>query len=141
MPFEDSSTEEADAPQPPQSQSDLVKHIFDSLSRCADLHPDPANPDSDEDMEDGDEGGSGAGGLAGLLAGGGGMPGASGWITSENVDEYAARFGGDDEGEGGDEDAVNGDVNGDGDLGPGAGTRRTRDDGEGDDEAKWQRTG
>lgn len=123
-----SNTSEADAA---TTQADLVKHIFTSLSRCADLHPDPANPDSDEDVD----GGEGGGGLAALLAGGGGMPGAGGWITSENVDEFAARFGGDgeDEVEEGGEDGA--------ELGPGAGTRRTRDEGENDDEAKWQRTG
>jgi len=117
------------------TQGDLVKQIFTSLSRCADLHPDPANTDSDEDMDDSEGGG---GGLAGLLAGGGGMPGAGGWITSDNVEEFAARFGGDGEDGEGEMEAVG--VEGT-ELGPGAGTRRTRDEGEDDDEAKWQRTG
>jgi len=107
--------------QTPQGQADLVKHIFEALSRCADLHPDPASADSDEDMEDG-----------------GGMPSAGGWITSENVDEFAARFGVD--GDDGESEILEDGVNS-GELGPGAGTRRTRDEGEGDDEGKWQRTG
>jgi len=132
----DSNTTEADVTntsQTPQTQADLVKQIFESISRCADLHPDLANPDSDEDMDDG-EGGR-AGGLAALLAGGGGMPGVGGWITSENVDEFAARFGDDGEGEI-DADGVEG-----AELGPGAGARRTREEGEDDDETKWQRIG
>jgi len=120
-----------------------TKTIFEALTRCADLHPDPDDVDSDE-----------AGGEAGDLMGGG-MPGAGGWITSENVHEFEGMFGGgDDEGDG-----LNGVDGGEGEdeavvriLGPGAGSRRARDDDaeetvatreadeEGDGESKWRRT-
>lgn len=118
-----------------------VKLLFDSLSKCADLHPDPANPDSDEE---GGEGGAAGGGLAALMGmAGGGMPGSGGWITSENAHEFEGQFG--------DEDGEDGDDGGeDGEpiqiLGPGAGVRRAREDGQAEDEeqangdGKWQRT-
>ena len=121
-----------------------AKTIFEALTRCADLHPDPDA--SDEDDVDGG---------AGDLGMGGGMPGASGWITSENVHEFEGMFGGDEDGDGsgvgereaGDEAVVQ-------ILGPGAGSRRARDDAEegattgtpgeadeeGDGESKWRRT-
>ena len=119
-----------------------TKTIFEALTRCADLHPDPDDMDSDE-------AGDGAGDIMG-----GGMPGAGGWITSENVHEFEGMFGGGDEGE----DGVDG---GEGEdeavvriLGPGAGSRRARDDAgesgeaavsgetdeEGEGESKWRRT-
>lgn len=116
-----------------EAQRASVKEIFEAMSRCADLHPDPAE-DGDEDAE---------GGL-----GGGGMPGQGGWITAENMHEFEGDF----------EDAEEVDGEDDGEavvaLGPGAGTRRTRGDdvddedhgvdGEGvngvKDETKWQRT-
>jgi nucleotide-sensitive chloride channel 1A len=119
-----------------------VKLLFESLSKCADLHPDPANADSDEEGGDGATGG----GLAALMgmAGGGGMPGSGGWITSENVHEFEGQFGGDEVedqngGDEGNEEPVQ-------ILGPGAGARRAREDEDagGEDEAngdgKWQRT-
>ena len=65
------------------------------------------------------------------------MPGSGGWITAENMDQYFDEegnwIGGDD-----DEDEKNkGEP-----LGPGAGTVRTREEGDEDttDETKWQRT-
>lgn len=77
-------------------------HLFEALSHCADLHPDPTISD-DGDHEGGS--GGGGGGLAALLAGGG-MPGAGGWITAENMHEFEGRFDGhgdDEEGDDGEE--------------------------------------
>ncbi|KAH8731812.1 regulator of volume decrease after cellular swelling-domain-containing protein [Phaeosphaeriaceae sp. PMI808] len=100
-----------------------IKDIFGAMNTCADLHPD-ANASGDEDGD----------GILDETA-----PGASGWITAENMDEYL-----DDEGN------FAGMVIGGEELGPGAGTIRTRD--EGDDgangvngadghEGKYHRTG
>lgn len=94
-----------------------IKDIFGAMNTCADLHPDP---DGDEDGQDLEED---------LIA-----PGASGWITAENMDQYV-----DEEGN------FSGMVMGE-ELGPGAGTVRQRDDNEGTngvdgDETKWSRTG
>ena len=47
-----------------------IRELFEAISTCADLHPDPASPSSDVDDEEGD------------------MLGAGGWITSENMGEY-----------------------------------------------------
>lgn len=120
-----------------EAQKASAKALFEALSRCADLHPDPA--------EEGDDEGEG-GGVSGL--GVGGMPGAGGWITAENMHEFEGMFGDaaeEEEGEGEGEDGERGEA-----LGPGAGTRRARDDGDGydeavgengvEDETKWQRT-
>ncbi|OCL14157.1 hypothetical protein AOQ84DRAFT_281672 [Glonium stellatum] len=98
-----------------------VRELFDAISACADLHPDPESPSSDLDDGEAD------------------MPGAGGWITSENMGEYF------------DED---GNIIGGGRLGAGAGTIRLREDDhdatngsngtgeiEGDvEETKWRRT-
>ncbi|KAF1937757.1 hypothetical protein EJ02DRAFT_356170 [Clathrospora elynae] len=80
-----------------------IKDIFGAMNICADLHPDP-NASDDDDGED-------------LLDDS--APGANGWITADNMDEYI------------DEDGnFRGMVIGD-ELGPGAGTVRSRDDDEG----------
>ena len=79
----------------------IISELFAALNTCADLHPDP--DDSDDDGED-------------LLDDS--APGASGWITAENMDEYMDENGN-----------FSGMVIGD-ELGPGAGTVRTRDDGD-----------
>ena len=109
-PSQAGTAEEGDEPVP-----NAVKALFDALSTCADLHPDPASPDSNEAEEDT-------------------APGAGGWITSENMGDFM------------DED---GNFAGMGSLGPGAGTVRTREDGEeegdvngtgGEEDTKWQRT-
>lgn len=100
-------------------ESACIKDIFSAMNICADLHPDP---DADEDGED----------MEGDLS----APGASGWITAENMDDYV------------DEDGnFSGMVYGE-ELGPGAGTVRQRDDGGGEGpsgvnghEEKWHRTG
>ncbi|RAR04077.1 benzoylformate decarboxylase [Stemphylium lycopersici] len=78
-----------------------ISELFAALNTCADLHPDPDNSDDDdEDVLDDT------------------APGASGWITAENMDEYL------------DEDGnFKGMVVGE-ELGPGAGTVRTREDGD-----------
>ncbi|KAH6638942.1 regulator of volume decrease after cellular swelling-domain-containing protein [Boeremia exigua] len=94
-----------------------IKDIFSAMNTCADLHPDPNDDDEGDNIEDD------------LSA-----PGASGWITAENMDQYV------------DEDGnFNGMVLGE-ELGPGAGTVRQRDDteapnGVNGDEVKWSRTG
>ncbi|CAO2647416.1 Nn.00g083380.m01.CDS01 [Neocucurbitaria sp. VM-36] len=97
-----------------------IKEIFTAMNTCADLHPDPNA--SDEDGED----------ILDETA-----PGATGWITADNMDEYM------------DEDGnFRGTVLGGEELGPGAGTVRQREDGEdtngvnGDDEheGKYHRT-
>lgn len=102
-----------------------ILDIFNAMNTCADLHPDP----NDSDFEDAEDETA---------------PGATGWITVDNMDEYI------------DEDGnFRGQVYGDADeesLGPGAGTVRGREDeGEShsngvhgtdvDGDAKWQRTG
>ena len=82
--------------------------LYAAVTACADLHPDPAEDDEEEV----------------------GLPGAGGWITSENLHEFM-----DEEGN----LSINRDDEG---LGAGAGAVRERDDdGEGDDQTKWQRTG
>jgi nucleotide-sensitive chloride channel 1A len=43
--------------------------LFDALSACANLHPDPASPGSDEEDEEP-------------------APGAGGWITAENMADF-----------------------------------------------------
>ncbi|KAJ5022180.1 regulator of volume decrease after cellular swelling-domain-containing protein [Bipolaris maydis] len=98
-----------------------ISEFFAALNTCADLHPDPdASDDEGDDMLDDT------------------APGASGWITADNMDEYL------------DEDGnFKGMVVGE-ELGPGAGTVRTRE--EADDgsngvngadghEEKYHRTG
>ncbi|KAF3053985.1 hypothetical protein E8E11_003548 [Didymella keratinophila] len=95
--------------------SACISTIFSAMNTCADLHPDPdADDDGDVDFEDDT------------------APGASGWITAENIDQYV-----DEEGN------FSGMVIGE-ELGPGAGTVRQRDDepnGVNGDETKWSRTG
>ncbi|KAH7413629.1 regulator of volume decrease after cellular swelling-domain-containing protein [Phaeosphaeria sp. MPI-PUGE-AT-0046c] len=100
-----------------------IKEIFNAMNTCADLHPDP-DASGDEDGED-------------ILDDS--APGASGWITAENMDQYMDENGN-----------FAGMVIGDDELGPGAGTVRTRDEGDegangvnGTDghEGKYHRTG
>ncbi|KAH7135795.1 regulator of volume decrease after cellular swelling-domain-containing protein [Dendryphion nanum] len=104
-----------------------IKEIFSAMNTCADLHPDPNGSDFEGEEDET-------------------APGATGWITADNMDEYI------------DEDGnFIGQVYGDAEtneepLGPGAGTVRTRDENEDgqsngtngtnvDGETKWQRTG
>ncbi|CAE7186339.1 hypothetical protein PTNB73_06514 [Pyrenophora teres f. teres] len=96
-----------------------ITEFFTALNTCADLHPDPDGSEDEGDVLDDT------------------APGASGWITAENMDEYVDENGN-----------FSGLVIGD-ELGPGAGTVRSRE--EGDDvggangvdghEGKYYRTG
>ncbi|KAK0344682.1 hypothetical protein LTR91_009489 [Friedmanniomyces endolithicus] len=111
------------------------QRLYNAISACQELNPDP-------NLEDDDEDGMGFGETA---------PGATGWITSENMADFV-----DEDGNfrmpegatmiGGEDDGLNDevDVTQHG-LGPGAGTTRTaadRDSTDGaEDEGKWQRTG
>ena len=133
-----------------------IKELFEAVSNCSNLHPDPTY--EDEQMEDGDgdsrivfEGSVGYEGISGLPgvqrgATDGGLPppfpGSGGWITAENVSDYFDANGNwiADAGENG-ENGEN--------LGEGAGRVRTREELEGDglnghseydDEAKRSRT-
>ncbi|KAI0872252.1 regulator of volume decrease after cellular swelling-domain-containing protein [Hypoxylon argillaceum] len=109
--------------------------LFNQISACSNLNPDPRNEEDDED-EDGDEfnadhiifegsvdPGVAIEGLPGVLQGSlsGGlpppMPGSSGWITAENVNEYF-----DEDGNWIGDDGVSGE------LGDGAGRVRGRDE-------------
>ncbi|KAF2734319.1 hypothetical protein EJ04DRAFT_552741 [Polyplosphaeria fusca] len=100
-------------------EPECIKAIYTAMNTCADLHPDPNGSDvaEEEDMS---------------------APGATGWITAENMDQYA------------DEDGnfyIGGGEAGGEELGPGAGTVRPREDGDEtngvngvDHEQKHQRT-
>lgn len=105
--------------------------LFAAISACAELHPDPADADDDDDDEDrivfesaaGFEPGSGI--FRGASDGGmpPAMPGSSGWITADNVNEF---FDEDGNWIGGEEyDAEEGIS---GELGEGAGRVRGRDE-------------
>ncbi|KAL2760407.1 hypothetical protein ACRALDRAFT_2024395 [Sodiomyces alcalophilus JCM 7366] len=76
--------------------ADAVQAVYDAISACSDLHPDPVD-DEDEDDDDriifeGDQ--EPLEGFSGVLRGSanGGLPppfpGSSGWITAENVHEH-----------------------------------------------------
>ncbi|PVH86730.1 hypothetical protein DL98DRAFT_557243 [Cadophora sp. DSE1049] len=142
-----------------ETPAQAVQAMFDAVSNCSNLHPDPTFDGDDEEMQDfsgggGDsrivfEGSVGYEGISGLPGvqqgvGDGGLPppfpGSGGWITAENVGEYFdeegnwIKDGNGEEGEG---------------LGEGAGRVRTREemDGEGvnghageGDESKKPRT-
>ncbi|KAH8839937.1 hypothetical protein MCOR27_003446 [Pyricularia oryzae] len=105
--------------------------LFAAISACAELHPDPADADDDDEDEDrivfesaaGFEPGSGI--FRGASDGGlpPAMPGSSGWITADNVNEF---FDEDGNWIGGEEyDAEEGIS---GELGEGAGRVRGRDE-------------
>lgn len=102
--------------------------LYDAISACQELNPDP-DPDNDE-----------GGGFDEMA------PGATGWITSENMADFMDENGNLRMPEGatmvGGEEEVDGEVDV---LGQGAGRRRGADEVDADDgaedEAKWQRTG
>jgi nucleotide-sensitive chloride channel 1A len=112
----------------PAVSSGNVERLFEAVSNCSNLHPDPTLEDEDMEDADGDsrivfEGSVGYEGISGLPgvqqgASDGGLPppfpGSGGWITAENVSEYF-----DEEGN------WIGEGNG---LGEGAGRVRTRDE-------------
>lgn len=137
------STEASSEPQHP------VQLLYTALSECANLHPDPASPGSDDEdglaqpniMFEGDGNSESAhtslNGTAPALPPP--MPGSGGWITADNVNDFfdeAGNFRGGEQG-----------------LGQGAGSVRSReevdalvdgDDGDEEqesDETKWRRTG
>ncbi|KAF2172745.1 hypothetical protein M409DRAFT_62456 [Zasmidium cellare ATCC 36951] len=112
------------------SGNDASTALFKAISDCQELNPDPRGDD--------DEGGEGAFDET--------APGATGWITSENMADFM-----DEDGNfrmpagmtvvGGEEEDGEGAVT----LGAGAGTTRTaaeaNDEGDEEEESKWQRTG
>ena len=104
-----------------------AKALFRAISDCQELNPDPPGDDEDEDFDET-------------------APGATGWITSENMADFMDEHG---------EfrmppgmTVIGDDVDGEGEssLGGGAGRVRTVDelddgrDGEDDEDNKWQRT-
>lgn len=106
--------------------------LYMAIGDCQELNPDPAEDDSEEEGY----GGQGFDETA---------PGATGWITSENLHEYTDADGNFKMPEGitiiGDEGETDGEQ-----LGEGAGRVRRADEVDGDDEgadseAKWQKTG
>ena len=113
-----------------------IQAIFEAVSNCSNLHPDPSFDEDDEMGEDGEDsrivfegnvGYEGISGLPGVQTGttDGGLPppfpGSGGWITAENVSEYFDE-------EGNWIDGSNGEA-----LGEGAGRVRTRDEAGGED--------
>jgi nucleotide-sensitive chloride channel 1A len=126
--------------QPPNAEETQTPGgaLFTALSNCSNLHPDPIELGEETDLQDSAL--FQAGMIAPGSAGGGlppPMPGSGGWITAENMSEYFDEDGNWIGGEEGEEEQ----------LGPGAGTVRSREedpelgeeDGNGDD-TKWQRT-
>ena len=130
---------------PPSSSESPIQALFSAVSACANLHPDPASPSSSADIDVEDEPAfeyetlDSDGGTDGLPPP---MPGSSGWITVDNINDFY-----DEEG--------NWRAGG---LGPGAGIVRVRDEagnqdvddgaevgngyerGNGTEETKWRRT-
>ncbi|KAK3328285.1 regulator of volume decrease after cellular swelling-domain-containing protein [Cercophora scortea] len=113
-----------------------IKKLFNAISDCSDLNPDPAGSE-DEDEDDGGriifEGDHEAvEGFSGVFTGArnGGlpapMPGSSGWITAENMHEYFDAdgnwIGGGDEEEEEEEGGISGE------LGDGAGAVHAREE-------------
>lgn len=118
--------------------------LFDAITACQNLHPDPADDDEDNDEDDSyadrivfesavDGSSEGIDGLPGVFRGSASgdlpppMPGSSGWITAENVGEY---FDADGNWIGGGDEEANGE-----ELGEGAGRVRARDEINGHDGA------
>lgn len=125
-----------------------IQLLYNAVSACSNLHPDPVEP-GDEDDEEGGKFFTADGAEASFFQLGegmtgsenGGLPppvdGSSGWITAENMDQFF-----DEEGNwiaGGEPPSFP--------LGPGAGNVHARENGEQDgeegeeeDETKWRRT-
>ncbi|KAI0145117.1 regulator of volume decrease after cellular swelling-domain-containing protein [Xylariaceae sp. FL1272] len=117
--------------------SERANALFNQISACSNLNPDPHNEDEDDEddefgadhiiFESNVEPGIAIDGLPGVLQGSatGGlpppMPGSSGWITADNVDQYF-----DQDGNWIGEEGVSGE------LGDGAGRVRGRDEAEQD---------
>ncbi|TDZ19521.1 hypothetical protein Cob_v007590 [Colletotrichum orbiculare MAFF 240422] len=111
------------------AQTDMIK-LYDAISACSELHPDPVDEDEDEDdggriIFEGDhepiEGYTGV--LHGASDGGlpPALPGSGGWITAENVHEH---FDADGNWIGGQNDEAEGGA----ELGGGAGRVRGHDE-------------
>ncbi|KAI2470830.1 hypothetical protein F4781DRAFT_159329 [Annulohypoxylon bovei var. microspora] len=123
--------------------SERANALFNQVSACSNLHPDPQDDEDEGEGEDsfdrivfeGNAEGDAIEGLPGAFRGdvNGGlpppMPGSSGWITSENVNQYF-----DEEGNWIGQNGVNGE------LGDGAGRVRGRDEVE-EDGANGQENG
>ncbi|KAK5113459.1 hypothetical protein LTR85_010887 [Meristemomyces frigidus] len=117
------------------SSASPVKALYDAISACQELNPDP-NPEGDEEE-------GGVGGFDETA------PGATGWITSENMADFMDENGNFRMPEGA--TVIDGGAEDDGEEGEadglGAGAGRTRSAGEMDggdgaeDDGKWQRTG
>jgi nucleotide-sensitive chloride channel 1A len=142
-PFEADEDDDADVveltliPESPAAEgtptTSEVQTMFEAVSNCSNLHPDPAF-EEDTEMEEsggdsriifeGNVGYEGISGLPGVQRGAadGGLPppfpGSGGWITAENVSEYF--------------DAEGNWIGGGEALGEGAGRVRTRDEADGD---------
>ncbi|KAJ5626659.1 hypothetical protein N7528_004086 [Penicillium herquei] len=131
---EDLSTEDAETETPTQQ-------LYNAVSACSNLHPDPVEPGDEEEDENNFVSGSDLG-MYQLDGGNGDLPppvaGSSGWITADNMHEFF------------DEDG-NWIAEGEAPsfpLGPGAGTVHGREDEdedveaeeEGNDDTKWRRT-
>ncbi|KAI1098411.1 regulator of volume decrease after cellular swelling-domain-containing protein [Jackrogersella minutella] len=127
LPKEQSSTE---TPAVDPLNTEKATALFNQISACSNLHPDPQDEEMEDEEEDSFdrivfEGSSGDAidGLPGAFIGvsNGGlpppMPGSSGWITADNVNEYF-----DEDGNWIGENGVSGE------LGDGAGRVRERDE-------------
>ena len=127
-------TESAESPDLSPTQA-----LFDAVSACANLHPDPtSDSDGDQDnptimFEGDDETIPGVQSLAGGTGLPPPMPGSGGWITADNVNDYFDEAGN-----------PRRDITG---LGAGAGNVRLREEDEvnGDEiaeeeDTKWRRT-
>lgn len=145
------STDLSSAAEVGSSPRSEQEKLFDAITACQNLHPDQEEEDDEDDGEDYtdriifeshvDASGEAIEGLPGAFRGNasGGlpppMPGSSGWITAENVNEYF-----DEDGNWIGDGGENGGAEG-GELGDGAGTVRSRDqDGEEEGENKRPRT-
>ncbi|TLS29483.1 hypothetical protein PpBr36_01971 [Pyricularia pennisetigena] len=117
---------------PPAPTTESTPALFAAISACAELHPDPADADDDDDDNDdrivfesaaGFEPGSGI--FRGASDGGlpPAMPGSSGWITADNVNEFF-----DEDGNWIGAEEYDADEGISGELGEGAGRVRGRDE-------------
>lgn len=130
------TTELTFIPQPAPADEDdpqaASRRLFEAISTCSNLHPDPAQEEDEEDdgadrivFESNPEF-EAVEGFSGVLRGAedGGLPppvpGSSGWITAENVHEYFDAEGNWIGGGAGDEEG--------GELGEGAGRVRGREE-------------
>ncbi|KAI1462397.1 regulator of volume decrease after cellular swelling-domain-containing protein [Annulohypoxylon moriforme] len=128
LPKEQSSTE---TPAVDPVNSERATALFNQVSACSNLHPDPQDEEDEDEGEDsfdrivfeGNAESEAIEGLPGAFRGdvNGGlpppMPGSSGWITAENVNEYF-----DEDGNWIGEDGISGE------LGDGAGRVRGREE-------------